>query len=116
MTRQARKLAALAEIAALIALQAQAPVAQAQARLVAQQRIVTALAAQRAGLAMDADCPLVAGRMGRQGAALRGQQHAAMAELAGLQAAVDVARMAAQRPMARKLVLARLAAKAAAKG
>lgn len=116
MTRRARKLAALAEIAALIALQAQAPVAQAQARFAAQQRVVAALAAQRAGLALDADCPLVAGRIGRQGAALRRQHQGAMAELAGLQAAVDIARLAAQRPMARKLVLARLAAKAAAKG
>jgi hypothetical protein len=115
MTRRAEKLAALAQIAALLSQRALAPVAAAQTHRDAQQRKIAALAARRAALSPDGADPFIAGQLGRQAAHLRAQQAAAMADLARLQAALDLAKAKAQPALAREGGLARLADAAARK-
>ncbi|WP_439138810.1 hypothetical protein [Roseicyclus sp.] len=116
MTRRAKKLAALVEIAAVLSTHALLPVTIAQARLEAQQRKIAARAARRAALSPDGADPFFAGQMCRQAGHLREQQAAAMAELARLHASLDQAKSAAQPALARERVLARLADAAARKG
>lgn len=115
MTRRAEKLAALAQIAALLSQRALAPVAAAQTHRDAQQRKIATLALLRAALSPDGADPFIAGQLGRQAAHLRAQQAAAMADLARLQAALDLAKAKAQPALAREGVLARLADAAARK-
>ena len=115
MTRRAEKLAALAQIAALLSQRALAPVAAAQTHRDVQQRKIAALALLRAALSPDGADPFIAGQLGRQAAHLRAQQAAAMADLARLQVALDLAKAQAQPALAREGVLARLANAAARK-
>lgn len=113
MTRRAERLAALAKIASVLSRRALAPVAVAQAHRDAQGARIATLAARRAALSSDGADPFIAAQLGRQVAHLRAQQATAMADLARLQAALDLAKAAAQPAVAREHVLARLAARAA---
>lgn len=108
MTDRERKLVALAEVAALATARALAPVAAAQKRLDAQHNLIASLADQRAALLPDGADPVIAARLARQAADLRRQQADAMADLARLHAALDLAKSAARHSLAREHALSRL--------
>lgn len=110
MTRRDRRLADLAALAAMMSERALAPVALAQARIVAGRSEVEALAQARTQLGADAADPVQAALMARQADRLRHRQVAALSDLARLQAEVEIAKAAARPAFGRKQVLDRLLA------
>lgn len=114
--RDARRLADLARIAAMLAERAAGPVALAQGRLQAQTARIDALAARRAALSLDGADPVVAARLALMAERLRREHAAALMELARAQAECDIARQAARPALARKSVLERLVQRASRPG
>ena len=97
MTRKARQLAELAQLAALASDRALVPVAEARARIDAARTAERALAAHRAALRGEAgDDPALAALLARQAERLRRSQADAMTGLAALEAQMEVAKAAAR--------------------
>lgn len=114
LTRDARRLAELARLAALTSDRALRPVADARQRIDAARAAERAVAAHRAALGAGAGAdPVLAALLARQAERLRRRQAAALSGLAMLEAELDEAKAAARPAFGRKLVLERLARDAA---
>jgi hypothetical protein len=116
VTRQARQLTELAQLAALASDRALAPVASARARIDVARAAERAMAAHRAALGAEAGAdPALAAMLARQAERLRRRQAAALSGLAALEAELEQAKAVARPAYGRRLVLERLAREAAAK-
>jgi hypothetical protein len=113
MTRKARQLAELAQLAALVSDRALAPMASLRARIDAAGGAERALADHRAALTgVTGIDPALAALLARQAERLRRRQADAMIALAGLEAQLEEARATARPAYGRRLALERLAREA----